>query len=64
MEAEGAPEMMLVRFYQDTRCHDPAESSLTYRYISEGAFSCLYEQMVALGQSERLAMVRQTLLSP
>jgi len=38
MEAERAPEM-LVQFYQDTRCHDPEESSLTYRYTSEGAFS-------------------------
>jgi 5-methylthioribose kinase len=40
MEAERAPDM-LVPFYQDTHCHDPEESSLTYRYISEGTFSCL-----------------------
>jgi hypothetical protein len=38
MEAERAPEM-LVPFYQDTRCHDPEESNLTYRYTSEGVFS-------------------------
>ena len=38
MEAECAPEM-LVSFYQDTRCHEPEESSLTYRCTSEGAFS-------------------------
>lgn len=29
METESAPEI-LVPFYQDTRCHDPEENSLTY----------------------------------
>jgi len=38
IEADRAPEM-LVSFYQDVRCHDPEESSLTYRYTPEGAFS-------------------------